>query len=544
MLKFSKSVESVRNSLTTLIRIAPLLWRSEPIGVTLMVLFLGLEAAIPALTLLLTKWSVDEITKLGQPGNAFPTFALIGSWALLQLIQPFFNVCNQLLQGNIAEKFTAYINLELMAKAEEIRGLDALEDKAFYNDLKIIQEGAQNRPMNLVILLALTARDMLTMVSLMAILATLAWWVPLALIAAILPATLATIRLRDAGFKALLRNSEAGRRMAYYSRIALSFSHAHEVRLFGLIPWLKERYTHLFLSAHIDMKRVRRKEATHVLPTFSLSIVVSAGMFAWAIWKASLRQLTAGQVVILVQALSQAIFALRDIANYIGLLHERILYFDKYFSFLGIASGVRQPQNPVFLEQRQAYTIEFNKVGFTYPDGRTALADVSFKILAGETIALVGENGAGKSTIVKLLLRFYDPTSGRILVNGCDLKTLDLAQWRKRVGAVFQDFNRYDLSLRENIALADLSNLSDEQKLTRVVDKVALSDLMRELPEGLDTKLGKEFGGTELSGGQWQKIAIARGLLKGVSVLILDEPTASVDPRSEFEIFERFAKII
>ena len=246
----------------------------------------------------------------------------------------------------------------------------------------------------------------------------------------------------------------------------------------------------------------------------------------------------------MVQALSQAIFALRDIANYIGLLHERILYFDKYFSFLGIASGVRQPQNPVFLEQRQAYTIEFNKVGFTYPDGRTALADVSFKILAGETIALVGENGAGKSTIVKLLLRFYDPTSGRILVNGCDLKTLDLAQWRKRVGAVFQDFNRYDLSLRENIALADLSNLSDEQKLTRVVDKVALSDLMRELPEGLDTKLGKEFGGTELSGGQWQKIAIARGLLKGVSVLILDEPTASVDPRSEFEIFERFAKIV
>ena len=259
----------MRSSLVTLGRVVPLLWRSEPTGVTLMVLVLGLEAAIPALTLLLTRWSVDEITKLGQSGSDFPALALMGSWALLQLVQPFFTVCNGLLQGNIAEKFTAFINLELMSKAEEIRGLDALEDQAFYNDLKIIQEGAQNRPLNLVLLLALTARDMLAMLSLMAILATLAWWVPLALVAATLPATLATIKLRDAGFKALLRNSETGRRMAYYSRIALSFSYAHEVRLFGLIPWLREQYEHLFLSIHRHMKHVRRKEATHVLPTYS-----------------------------------------------------------------------------------------------------------------------------------------------------------------------------------------------------------------------------------------------------------------------------------
>ena len=227
------------SSLRTLGRIVPLLWRSEPVGVTLLAINIGVQAALPALTLYLTKWTVDAITRLGQPDYTFPLLTLVGFWLFLQLVQPLLNITNQLLQGNIAEKFTAYINLNLMTKAEELLGLDVLEGKAFHDDLKVLQDGASNRPMNLVVLLALTVRDVLSIISLMVILGTLAWWVPLALLVATLPATLATIRLRDMGFQALLNNSEDGRVMAYTSRVALGFRYAHEVRLFNLIPWLE-----------------------------------------------------------------------------------------------------------------------------------------------------------------------------------------------------------------------------------------------------------------------------------------------------------------
>ena len=536
-----KQVRSVRSSLETLGRIVPLLWRSEPVGVTLLAINIGVQAALPALTLYLTKWTVDAITRLGQPDYTFPLLTLVGFWLFLQLVQPLLNITNQLLQGNIAEKFTAYINLNLMTKAEELLGLDVLEGKAFHDDLKVLQDGASNRPMNLVVLLALTVRDILSIISLMIILGTLAWWVPLALLVATLPATLATIRLRDMGFQALLNNSEDGRVMAYTSRVALGFRYAHEVRLFNLIPWLSARYENLFLKTHNRMRSVRRKEVTQILPTYVLSIGMSAGLFSWAVWRASVGRLTAGQVVIILQALSQTLFAMRDIVTYVGLLYERILYFEKYLNFLSITSGVKQPTKPVTLEERAAYEIEFEEVSFTYPGGQTALKNVSFKVEVGETIALVGENGAGKSTIIKLLLRFYDPDSGRILIQGRDLRELDLIQWRKAVSAVFQDFNKYEFTIRENVAIGDLNCLDNDSLIADAVGKAALLGSLAKLPGGLDTQLGKEFGGAELSGGQWQKVAIARALLRNSGVLVLDEPTASIDPRSEHMIFKRFA---
>ena len=541
MTAFRNSMETLKQSLQTLSRILRMLAKAEPVGVFLLLIITSFQAVLPAATLLLTKWTVDEITALGIPGEAFPLLTLVSLWVSLQLVQPFLDIANQLLQGNIAERFTAHINLSLMDKAESLLGLDVLENKTYHDDIKIIQDGASHRPMNLVVLLTLTARDLLTIVSLMAVLATLAWWVPFALLTATLPSTLAVIRLRDLGFEALLSNNEDGRRMAYTSRIALGFQYAQEVRLFRLISWLKEHYSELFRKTHTRMRSVRQKEMSRVLPTYTLSVGASASLFAWAVWRASLGLLSAGQVVIIVQALSQLIFALRDTINYIGFLHEGIRYFQKYLTFLDINSGVSQPELPISLPTRMSYSIQFDGVSFAYPDGREALKNVSFTIEPGETIALVGENGAGKSTIVKLLLRFYDPSSGGVFVEGQNLKTLDLGQWRNHVSTVFQDFNHYEFNLRVNLALGNLAAVDEEAKLLNAADQAALSELIHELSDGLDTVLGKEFGGTELSGGQWQKIAIARALFRDAGVLVLDEPTASIDPRSEHRVFQRFA---
>ena len=518
-----------------------MLWRSEPVGVSLLAGTIGVQAGLPAVTLLLTKWTVDEITQIGVRNDTFPLLPLIAAWLAVQLIQPLLDVYREILQGNIAEKFTAYVNLKLLSKSGEILGLKVLEDKSFHDDLNLLQQGAENRPMNLVVLSALTIRDILVIVSLMVVLATLAWWVPLALIVATLPATIATVRLRDKGFQALLNNSEDGRLMSYLSRVGLGFEFAKEVRLFNALPWLKSRYETTFLRTHLRMRDVRRKELTQVLPTYTVSVGVTAGLFSWAVWRASLGRLTAGQVVLIVQALAQTLFAMRDVVNYLGLLRDRILYFKKFFEFLEITPAIQLPEKPITLPRSDSYSVQFENVTFSYPDGRLALNDVSFLIPAGETVALVGENGSGKTTIVKLLLRFYDPDRGRILVDGVDLRELDLEHWRRSVSAVFQDFKLYNFSLRENIALGDLEHVADKSIVEEAVIKAGLSDVLPLLEGGLDSQLGKEFGGTELSGGQSQKVAIARALTRRAEVLILDEPTASIDPRSEHAIFKRFS---
>lgn len=190
--------------------------------------------------------------------------------------------------------------------------------------------------------------------------------------------------------------------------------------------------------------------------------------------------------------------------------------------------------------------ITFENVDFAYPDGRVALSDISLTLNPGETVALVGENGAGKSTLVKLLARFYDPTQGNIFVDGKNIKDLNLDDWRQQIGAVFQDFCRYPLTVGENIALGDIGAMNDIGRLSNVSQKTGIAAQIEQLPGEYDTLLGKQFNGTELSGGQWQKVAIARAFMreKDAQLMILDEPTAALDPRSEYEIYSSFAKLV
>jgi ATP-binding cassette subfamily B protein len=193
-----------------------------------------------------------------------------------------------------------------------------------------------------------------------------------------------------------------------------------------------------------------------------------------------------------------------------------------------------------------SFPIVFDNVSFTYPDGRVALDRVSFTLKPGKTVALVGENGAGKTTIIKLLARLYDPSAGKILIDGIDLKKFDLNQWRQQIGVVFQDFCRYSLTVGENIALGDLTALEKLEKLKLAASEAGIADKIDRLEHQYQTLLGKQFDGTELSGGEWQKIAIARAFIreKRSQLLVLDEPTAALDPRSEYEIYNRFSELV
>ncbi len=529
------------NAWRILLRSLALLWRTAPAKVTLLTALLVIQGVVPALNVYLTKATIDGLTALLQGGSAslVPLVALwAGSIAISQLLAPFV----QMLQGDVAELFTTKVNLDLMRKSEELKGLDALERPGFHDDLLLLRDGARNRALNVLVLSVYAARSLVAMVSLAAVLATLAWWVPFVIVLASIPYGRSILKLREVGWHALLGRSPEARRMEYDSRIALDVEHAAEVRLQGLLPWLRQRYVATFASAHRAMHVARRRQALGGLPSIAFSVVVTAGLFAWAVLQASRGALSFGGIVVVAQGMGQLqneAFALNE---GVGELFQRALFFEKYFEFMAIEPEVRQPDDPLPVPEGPL-TVAFEDVSFAYPDGRVALEHVSFAIRPGETLAIVGENGAGKSTLVKLLLRFYDPTGGRVTVNGVDLRSLDVDAWRARVGAVLQAFGRYDYTLRENVTLGAAPREDEPEAVTRALTDAGLGGLVESLGGGIDHGLGKEFGGTELSGGQWQKVAIARALYRDAPLLILDEPTAALDPRSEHELFERFARL-
>ncbi len=359
----------------------------------------------------------------------------------------------------------------------------------------------------------------------------------------VIPLTRITLKFRELSWGATLNRTPEARAMSYETNVALSHTFAAEVRLYNLLPWLHGRYLRAFKVSHETMRRVRVQEVFGVMPRSLLSLLVGAGIFAWAIRRAAAGQISLGETVVVITGLSQLQTQVFDIVNYYGLVFEHMLYFQKYFDFLAAEPRVKNPEQPVSLGSQTPH-IRFQNVSFNYPDGRPALHNLTFSVHPGERVAIVGENGAGKTTLVKLLLRFYDPTEGAITLDGTDLKDLELTAWRARVSAIFQDFGRYAYTVEDNIKVADVYAEDDGgARVSAALETSGLFPTVAALPEGLETQLGKAFGGTELSGGQWQKLALARALYRQADILVLDEPTAALDPCSEAEVYKQFVTL-
>lgn len=526
-----KKLETVR----TLWRASVELYKAASLETSILVVIILVQGLIPAFSLYLTKFSLDNIGNLlaGQEGNISRIVIL---WISILIIGTVLAPINQVLQGNIAEKFTAHINLRLMDKMDELLGLDILEDTKFHDDLDVLQRGASSRPLNVFTMLIFTIRDIISLVGLSVVLISVGWWVPFLVLLGSYPLALMTLKLREMGWAALISSTPDAREMEYNAKVALSYSFASETRLFNTLPWLRERYKKAFDKAHSTMRRARRAQAVQVLPYSFFGIFISGGLLIWTIYQAIEGRLTPGAIVVIITGLAQVQQTIFSLIESSGILFERGLYFQKYFEFLEAESQVSLPTEPQNLSHN-APSIKYENVSFSYSEGRQVLNDINFEIRSGETIAIVGENGAGKSTLIKLLLRFYDCSSGRIILNGQDLRNLDLKQWRSRTATVAQNFGCYSFTLAENITLGHVEKNENFQK---AVLQSGVNDFLPTLTNGTDTMLGKEFGGTDLSGGQWQKVAMARALYRDASLLILDEPTSSLDPRSEYELFQRF----
>ena len=524
----------------TLRKVVLELWKAVPVETSIFSAILIIQGVVPSIILLLTKVTLDGVNDFLKGSDVSITIILVG-WACTLLINTLLSPISQIFQGNIAEKFTAHVHIRLMEKAESLLGLEAMEDQRFHDDLNILRTGANSRPLNVFTMLMAASRELITILGLLLTLSIVGWWVPFAIILSAYPLAAASLKLREMSWRALLRNTPEARSMEYDSGVALNIENAAEVRLYNLIGWLKVRYKRTFAISHQVMRDVRKAQAFRIIPLSLLGICTSIGLLLWAINQAAQGIVSIGSIAIVITGLAQAQQAIFNLIEASGILVERGFYFQKYYEFLGLIPSVVLAEKPIPVSARPP-NVRFDNVSFSYPDGRAALRDISFEIRSGETIAIVGENGAGKTTLVKLILRFYDCTTGQIKIDGVDLKDLALPQWRNIIGGVFQNFGRYAYDLEDNIKLGEPEDTSTS-RFSEAVKRSGVSSFVDSLKDGRKTRLSKAFGGTDLSGGQWQKIAVARALYRNSSLLILDEPSSALDPRSEHELFQKFAEL-
>jgi len=500
-------------------------------------LVLAIQALVPALGIFVVRELVDALA--GQA--SFVTAAQWGAlWVAALLIAQILGPLYALLQGNINEQLTAHFNLLLMRKIESFRDLGPFEEEEFYNEVRLLEGQASFQPTNLLIFLTSASQAFLALIPLLLLLAVLGWWVPLLILAAAAPYAVVSLRLQRGVWETVALSNPVARRMQYCSQVLLSREFAKENRLFNTGTFWLRRYSQAFKSLHAGMRLVRWRQAGGNIFLALLSVLGVGAAFFRLLWQNQ----GPGSLVFFVQSLALIQQNLSMLTQDGGMLYQSLLYMERFNRFLHRSPSLITSTTPKIQATPLTQGISFENVCFTYPDGRTALEGVSLRINPGQIVALVGENGAGKTTLVKLVLRFHDPSAGRIVIDGEALSELNLEAWRRRVGAVFQDFGNYALTLQENVTLADLDKAEDKDRLLRALQAAGAEAIAANLPQGVETPLGKEFGGTDLSGGEWQKVALARAFFREeADILILDEPTASLDPKSELTIYRQFAKL-
>ncbi|NTU63792.1 MAG: ABC transporter ATP-binding protein, partial [Chloroflexi bacterium] len=388
-------------------------------------------------------------------------------------------------------------------------------------------------------------QNVITLISFGAILLTFNIWLTLILFGATIPAFIAQSKYAQLNFRLLSWRAPEARKLNYLEYLLTVDSSVKEVKLFGLGEPLLGRYADLFWKFMREDQALAQKRSFASFGWGLLATLSYYFAYAWIIFETIGGVITLGAMTMYLSIFRSSQNVFQTLFFGLSDLYENALFMSNLFAFLELEPQMPVTANPIALPRPIAHGVEFRHVSFKYPDREAyALRDVSLTIKPGEKIALVGANGAGKTTFVKLLTRLYDPSEGQVLIDGIDLREVDPKDLQKRIGVIFQDFVKYHLPVRENIGFGQIDELDNEPRIVDSAMRAGADATIRDLPQGYDTMLGKWFErGNDLSGGEWQKVALARAFMRDAEVLVLDEPTASLDALNEYAIFQRFREL-
>ncbi len=446
------------------------------------------------------------------------------------------SLCQSLLRAQLGQR----VNVMILDKALTL-DLAHFEDSEFYDKLTRARREASSRPLSLVTRTFGLGQNLISLVSYGVLLVQFSPWAMLVLLAAGLPAFVAETKFSGDAFRLFRWRSPETRMQNYLETVIAREDHAKEVKLFGLGPMLLDRYRNIFGTLYsADRALAIRRDGWG----FGLGLIATVflyGAYAWIAFTTALGRITLGQMTMYLMLFRQGQAAVSAILSSIGGMYEDNLYLSTLYEYL--ETPVIAPAGVEHHGPDPGDGIRFEQVTFTYPGAdEPALRDIDLHIRPGESLALVGQNGSGKTTLIKLLTRLYNPDSGRVLLDGRDLRDWDEVTLRKRIAVIFQDFARYQMRVGENVGAGDVDYFQDEARWREASDKGMATEFIEGLPAGFNTQLGKWFkDGRELSGGQWQKIALARAFMRSkADILVLDEPTAAMDAAAEATIFEHF----
>ncbi|OYR86989.1 ABC transporter ATP-binding protein [Lactobacillus taiwanensis] len=527
-----KHLQKLNQYFNELTRTYRLFFKSAPLVATCVLLLAPLQAVIPLLAVAAGQKVIDQVT------NHSPFMEMIIVWIVATAFQQFLPSLSTMVQGVLTDKLTGFINISLMKKSEDLQSISIFDDSKYFDDLQMLRDDASWRPVNLIVFGVSVLQSFLTLAFMLIYLARYNWWLALLLLIVMVPQSISYYRIQQQSFETMVERSKNARYLHYYSSLLLDRRDAKEVRLFNMFPKIIEKYISLFEQTKKDVNQIRRKQLT----TSSLFVVLTVGVFGYGFYwfTNSVRTgaLEVGVLLMFVSVIGYISTSMARVVEDSSLLYDSLLWIEKYFNFLGYQDD--------FKNGTQSFPDDFNDINvkslsFTYPFSDTEiLHNVSFSVKSGEKVAIVGENGSGKSTLVKLLMRFYDPTNGKISVDNYDLKDINIFDLHKNLSATFQDFSRFKLTLKENVITEYSFN---KDRVNNVLKAAGLGDLLVNDHLNLNTMLAKDFeNGTDLSGGQWQKVALARDLYADGKIEFLDEPTAALDAKSESEIYQRFLK--
>ena len=498
-------------------------------------------AVLPVIILWIGKIIIDEIilqTKL-EVTDLTQLWTYVGIEFGLIVLSDLVSRAIQLTDSLLGDAYSIDTSVRIIKKTNQI-DISLLEDSEFYDKL----ERARTQTTSRVGLMSNALGEVQSLISIATLVAGLIYFEPyliILLVLSIIPAFINEIWFSQQQYS-LARGWTAERRELDYLRfIGANDKTAKEIKLFGLTDFVVDRFKNLSqeyydLNKKLAIKRSALGFAFNVLGTLSYY-----GAYVFIIYRVISGVITLGELTFLSGAFNRLTRNLQDFFSKFTRISESALYLKDYFEFIDISIQPKHNED-IPLPEKIKEGFEFINVKFSYPESdNEILKGISFKIKAGEKLAFVGQNGAGKTTLTKLLLRFYEPTSGEILLDGININRFDKAQYQAFFGVIFQDFFKYEFTVRENIAIGDISQIDNQEKIENAADLSLANQVVSELKKGYDQQLGKRFAkGQELSGGQWQKVALARAYMKDAKVMILDEPTSALDAKAESDVFERF----